>query len=138
MPRLTALRAEIGTSDTYETVSILQPMAIAVAEAVRHEHYCQDTDTCDIARAWEDDFALVAADLLQGATETPLLDAVIGHYGAEFSTALETEWPLWSEHFQAIAQMCDACGGATFSDDVWTAEECGHCGKAFPSASDET
>jgi ribosomal protein S27AE len=137
MPRLTALRAEVGTSDTFETVSVLQPMACAVSEAVRHEHYCTDTDTCDITRAWEDDFPLVAADLLQSATETPLLDAVLAHYGAEYANALALEWPSWSEHFHSIARMCDACGGATFGDEHWTPDECGHCGAGLPELPDD-
>jgi hypothetical protein len=135
MPVLTALKAEIGTTGEIARVDVAQGVYGAVRDAVREEHYCDDTDTCDIARAWHDSFPMVAAEILQGATETPLLDAVLAYFGEGYRVALASQWPAWSEHFAEIAHMCEECNGATFGDDIWTPEECGHCGAALPAAS---
>ena len=153
MPVLTAIKGEIGTSGEIERVDVRRrrevpiigrhavayrgwrdrPMSDAIADAVGAEHCCGDTDTCDIARALEDGYAYVAADLLQGATETPLLDAVLMYYGKAYADALAEQWPQWTEHFRSIARMCPACGGATMGDEFWTPEECGHCGAELPA-----
>jgi hypothetical protein len=128
------ITAEIGTSGRSETVACGPDYAAAISVAIELEHPCEDTSGCDIARALEDGYPLWAAHLLQGATETPLLDAVVSHYfdsGAiadweRASEAERVEWlstDTWTEH----AHKCDACGGYTFGDDYWTPEQCENC-----------
>lgn len=100
------------------------------ARAVEHHHPCDD-QSCDIARALEDGYALWAAHLLLGATECPLVDAVSSYYyGGGFNLDAEAErerveWlksSTWTEH----AYEC-GCGAINFGDDSYTPEQCSNC-----------
>jgi hypothetical protein len=75
---------------------------IDLASAVDIEHPCTDPD-CDIREANEEGFARTAAELLYGATETPVLDAVLAHYGigpTDICPFDSDEWTAWVEHYR--------------------------------------
>jgi hypothetical protein len=127
------ITAEIGTSGDEETIDLTGDPARDIDAAISEEHFCQDTNTCDIARAREDGYPFCAADMLQGATETPLLDAVISRYcahGFDFGAAADRDRSEWleSETWTQHAYRCESCNGFTFGDSCWTPEECEHCG----------
>lgn len=128
---MVTISAEIGTSGRTETIETTDDARADISRAIEHEHPCTDLDTCDIGRALDDGFPLWAAHVLQGATETPLLDAVIGHHcehGLDFGDAAETERREWlGSSTWTDARQCDACGGVTFD----APDTCGHCGASF-------
>jgi hypothetical protein len=130
------ITAEIGTSGQFEIVKLSADARADIAEAIDLEHHCGDIHSCDIARANEDGFPLWSADLLRGATETPLLDAVIAYHvsrGLDFTSGAEAEREAWlaSATWQDHAHECGSCGAYTFGDDYWTPTECGSCGAAL-------
>lgn len=115
-----------------------------VARAVELDHPCSDDNTCDIAAALGNGWPFVAAFLLSGATDTPVLDAVLrahawngtatgGFRAEEFNahsgpgTAPEgwNEWCRW--HRENTAE-CE-CGSFVFLP----ADYCGNCLKAIPT-----
>jgi hypothetical protein len=84
-----------------------------LASAVEIEHPCQVSTgarmsvpsretTCDIAEAAEAGYARVSAYLLHGATETPVLDRVLEHYGIEPTRICpfdSEEWQAWAAEY---------------------------------------
>ncbi len=70
-----SITAEIGTTGEYYTLYLTGDVDGDIAAAVEAEHPCTDYD-CDIRCALEAGFARAAAELLYGATETPLLETV--------------------------------------------------------------
>ena len=134
---MATITAEVGTTGEYATIE-LGEMRADLAEAIEHEHPCEDPG-CDITHALASGYVLASAALLTGATETPLLDAVVSHYlssptGAVLADALAyrgDEWDQWAAWHRATGVQCPACEGYTYADapderdDVTT---CAHCG----------
>lgn len=129
-----AITAEIGTSGETQTIALSGDARTDIAAAVGAEHAdaCEST-SCDINRAVEDGYPFWAAQLLWGATECPLLGAVVDHHtqrGLDFQAAADSdrdEWiksPTWAQH----AYRCESCNSITFGDDSWAPDECGNCG----------
>jgi hypothetical protein len=89
------IRAEIGTTgEEYDLT--LTSERLDVAEAIEVEHDCDDFASCDIYNAMAQGYVWAAAHLLHGATETPLLDAVLEHYGSDVRPdAHFDEWVGW-------------------------------------------
>ena len=142
MPRIKSLRAEVGTTGTIEEVVITGDAGADIATAIGHEHYCTDDDTCDIARSLEDGYPFWSAQLLQGATECPLLDAVISFYcsqGLDFGAMADADRDGWlaSDTWIEHAHECQSCGSYTFGSDTWEPSECGNCGADLPRLTDD-
>lgn len=134
------IRGEIGTSGDFAEVDITGDSGADIASAIVLEHHC-DSASCDIDRAMDDGYPFWAASLLQGATETPLLDAVIAHYcaaGLDFAAIAERDREQWlaSETWTQHAHKCGSCGAVTFGDDYWTPTQCDDCGAELTT--DET
>jgi hypothetical protein len=133
LSRPVVIRAEIGTTGDTGEIEITGDHRADVSAAIREEHYCTDDASCDIERARDDGYPLWAARLLQGATECPLLDAVIAHYrarGLDFDTEAELDRDAWleSDTWTRHAYRCSSCGSITFGDESWTPSDCGDCG----------
>lgn len=124
---MTKIRAEIGTSGTYGTVTLTSDPNEDLAEAVAWEHPCEDS-SCDIREANQNGFGAVAAFLLEGATECPLVAAVADAHGFNLSEVPHSpQWEQWMEHFRKYGRECHACGAFTFADDTWEPERCENC-----------
>lgn len=135
MPRVKALRAEIGTTGEIVTLPITGNAPVDVATAVEHEHGCSDSH-CDIAAALRADCPISAAYLLAGATETPLLDAVVAFYSLDLQHA--EDWNHWSEFHELHGRECDGCGSFTYMDEG-DEDACGNCLATFsPLPDNET
>ena len=122
MPRLTTLIREIGTSGQMERFELSGDARADVGSAVTLEHDCQDS-SCDIHAALDAGFPLSAAHLLIGATETPLLEAVISHYGLSF-VDWPSDWDDWVTWHKEHGRQCPSCEAFNYdeSDNV-----CGNC-----------
>jgi hypothetical protein len=131
---LTAFKGEIGTTGVVETIPYTGDVDYDLTLAVWEEHPCSDAG-CDIREAVDHGYAQVAAALLQGATETPLLDTVLAYYRVD--THSPSNWTEWVEHFDTYARGCDSCGGFTFGDDWWTPSQCANCGADLPDQEEE-
>lgn len=107
----------------------------ADTERALHFEIHPDDQSSDHAIALEQDFPLVAAYLLNGATETPVLAAVRGAYvdaeaipegedwGWQFNGPQWDEWTQWhSEH----ARVCESCNSVTYANPE-EPENCGSC-----------
>jgi hypothetical protein len=136
---LTPLPTEIRVEDagaTERTIALTGNWRRDVTTALNHEHGdCEDA-SCDIREALEQDFPLIAASLLTGATETPVLDAVRHAYedadaipeGEGYGDMSATpEWEGWTNHFDEFARKCEACGSYTFANRYDEPEQCANC-----------
>lgn len=132
---MTTITAEIGTSGTFETFELTGDAGHDIGRAVELEHPCDD-DACDIATALAAGFPFVAAWLLVGATETPLLDEVLEHYDQDCRDTPQ-DWDQWVAHHKQYARHCEACNGYTYGDDYYTPETCGNCLAALPAIPDD-
>ncbi len=97
-----SITAEIGTTGEYYTLYLTGDVDGDIAAAVEAEHPCTDYD-CDIRCALEAGFARAAAELLYGATETPLLEAVLAHYGispTDICPFDSDEWRAWVTYWK--------------------------------------
>jgi dienelactone hydrolase len=130
VPRLTAIKGEVGTSGLIAKVDLTSGPGVALADAVACEHYCTD-EACDISAALSAGFPYSAAHLLVGATETPLLDAVVAHFDVDLDDP--PDWSEWVSHFHEYGVECESCGAFTFGDDFWTPERCGNCLAPLPT-----
>lgn len=133
MPRVKALRAEIGTTGIMETVSVSTAF-YDVAEAVEKEHSC-DSNTCDIGYALHNGFPYVAAAMLSSATEAPLVDLVCQFHGIPIHgdyRKLEG-WDDWYQWFKENAREC-SCGSYVLDTD---STHCDNCGKEIPMQEEE-
>ncbi len=105
-------------------------------ESVGVVHSCVNS-SCDICRARQAGFPLVASDLLSGATEVYLLGAVerAHRFNRTFhdeETALAAEWKRWLDYWgEAEADgriwQCLACDAWN-----WDSESCRDCYKPRP------
>lgn len=124
---MTIVTAEVGTTGSNGTVTIgTGPDADkwAVMEAVALEHPCSDS-SCDIATALDEGFPFTAAYLLLGATETPLLDAVLSALKLSLTDSADVpDWNEWIEFHRANGRECVACGSFEYDAD---ADTCGNC-----------
>lgn len=96
--------------------------------AIKREHGC-DNNSCDIREARENGFIFVSAYLLQGATETYLLDKVIEHYNGlpTQDDGWPKDWDNWVEHVDKYGIQCNHCNAMNFETDYGTPEKCGNC-----------
>jgi hypothetical protein len=126
--------AEIGTTREYVTMHLSGDAKHDIAEAVEHEHYCNDNH-CDIRHALEAGYPYSAAYLLSGATETPLLDAVCHAYGFDPASTYDKipDWEDWTEYFRAESRPCP-CGSYIIGDNEYT---CDNCGSVLPARPDD-
>ena len=134
---MTALRitGEIGTSGVLESLALTGDAGVDIAAAVALEHPCSD-DACDIRCALEDaETPFSAAYLLVGATETPLLDAVLAHYGID-GRGTPRDWGDWVAHHSRWGVECPSCGAYTYGDEFYTPETCGNCLARIPTVED--
>jgi len=148
--RITEVKVGFGDQGTgYGPASIRigRREGVDLAEAIALEHPCEDSDSCDIAIALQEDFPFVAADLLAGATETPMLErvawahrfngtAVLGEWCNWGDTNREPSlmargWQEWSDWHSENMKQCEFCDGYSRNDS----EFCGMCYKSFPSYS---
>jgi hypothetical protein len=129
MPRVKAIRGEIGTSGVIRTVSISGNANLDLAEAVELEHSCE-ANTCDIGWALHCGYPQVAASLLGGATECPLVEAVAAFYGIPINGDIRKleDWNDWLEWFKENARECD-CGAYVLDED---SSYCDNCGGEVP------
>jgi hypothetical protein len=101
--------------------------ALAFALDVDHpEGKCDRSCDIDVARA--EGFLLAAAWLLDGATETPTLDA----WRKRYQVTRDLSWWQdgaggWIEFHREHGKACQGCGGFTYGDGDTTPEVCGHC-----------
>ncbi len=110
-------------------------------DAVPVEHSCEGC--CDVRRALDAGFPLVASHLLSGAMEIPLIHAVerahrfngtLGDDDVDF----ESEWKKWLAFWdeteaEGRVWKCSACSSWT-----WESDACGFCAAARPPASSPT
>ena len=130
MPRLTAIKAEIGTSGDIRTFRLTGNAHIDVLDATHEEHPCDDP-SCDIGVALDNGYGMSAAYLLIGATETPLLERVLDHYAVDFSE-FPDDWDEWVAHHKKYGRCCPSCNSYTYADDYWEPTECGNCLASLP------
>lgn len=132
MPRVKELRGEIGTTGEIYSLTVCSSARLDIAEAVAVEHDCE-ANYCDICYALGNGYAFVAAHLLQGATETPLLDTVCAFYGNPQAQTPVPEWDDWYAYFKEVAREC-SCGNYVLepNDDY-----CDNCYGKLPTEENE-
>lgn len=131
MPRVREIIGEVGTTYTYERVNVTRGVERALVDAVNFEHPNCEDPSCDIAVSLDAGFPFVAAALLEGATETPLLCAVMDFFDITSKYLHEVpQWEEWTEYHRLHGFRCDACGTYTYEDpsSSWTPSRCGGCG----------
>ncbi len=126
-----------------------------LAEAVAVEHYACECSCCDVCRALEAGFPLVAADLFASGMES-LLFAAIDRAHRFNRTALpaghlESEWQKWLRYWgeaeadgriwQCLACETtnwdsDACGACRARRPVWKLTHAAYCGMVTVLGSD--
>lgn len=114
------------------TLYITGDYAADLARALDIEHPCEDP-SCDVAAAMAQGYVYTAADLLSGATETPVIGAV--HHAHTFNrTAIDDapDWANWLAYHDAHGRQCPDCGAWNYESDL-----CGNCGANIPTPSDE-
>lgn len=131
---MSTITAEIGTTGKLYTLTVTAPN-LDIAEAVEAEHDCDDSSCC-IDAAMAAGCPYVAACFLNGATEAPLLDAVLAHHGIRFGHPSEVPgWSDWMNYHEQHGRKCPHCD--TWSYEVGSAEwRCGMCGKDVNSGKD--
>ena len=111
-----------------------------VKAAVEREHPNCDSTACDISAALENGFPLVAAFLLGGATETPILDAVVKAHEENGTAAgpnvggFPDGWDDWCEWHKENGIQCESCNAYTFAEP---GSQCGNCLAILPSTTDD-
>lgn len=117
-------------------LSLTGDLRADVANAIDAEHGDCTDSACDIREAADAGFSLTAAHLLLGATEAPVLDAVLAEYLAAnelppeenpyigFSMSEEFDWRT---HHETYGFACDACGAYTYGGVGYEPEHCGNC-----------
>jgi hypothetical protein len=142
MPRLTAIKGEIGTSGQVERLEVIDGVtpirggrgaelaaeALLVA-ALDHEHAPCDNRTCDITAAAEEGLVYLAADLLVNATEAPLVENALG--AADYLLGAVTFSDLNAAERARFAEIdsreCQSCGARSYlnlDDDPSTCDNC--------------
>src|SRR5688500_3012047 len=136
MPRLTTIRAEIGTTGNVESFQLTGDAGADIGRAVELEHSCH-YNHCDIREANENDFSFTAAYLLTGAIETHLLDRVCQHYKFSPNAAYHDipDWEAWLEHFYAHAWECES-GCIGFPE--YDGDTCDNCLSAYTKRVERT
>lgn len=88
--------------------------------------------SCDIDVAREEGFLMAAAFLLDGATETPCLDAWRARYGVTRDLSWWQDGAGgWIDYHREHGRGCQGCGGFTYGDGDTKPEVCGHCHAAL-------
>jgi hypothetical protein len=109
------------------------------------EEYCRNpfgagNPSDDIGMAIDAGFPIVAARMLQGATETPLIDRVFwAHEMNGTATPPQPDgmphgWDEWAEWHRRNTQECVSCGAYNRTDESWGS--CGNCSASLPPAPD--
>lgn len=146
MPKVHTIRG-FDALDSARTFDVSGSFARDVAEAVEREHDCDDS-ACDIRAALEQGFPFVAAFLLSGATETPLLDSVVAAHrfngtarddfraepfnarsGPNTAPRGWAEWCAWEAENARPCPSCNARNYGRDSDYGGGEMSCGSCGK---------
>lgn len=132
MPKVKTLKAEIGTTGTFERFDVSGNAADDIGRAVELEHSC-DNASCDIDAALSAGFPYSAAYLLAGATETPLLDSVCQFHGFNPSATYDAvpDWQEWVEYHEEHGRECQSCGAYSYAID-FEPDTCGNCLATFP------
>lgn len=137
------IKGEIGSTGKIGRVNVRQHEGSAILDAVEQEHAFQcrqsgDYGACDITNAADAGFPHVAAFLLQGATETPLLGAVLDFFEVDFHASPNFFGPSdekgnfghWQEWHREHGFVCDACNSVTYApddDETEIPSRCGNC-----------
>lgn len=113
----------------------LSTLLARLSEALNEDHPCEETVTCDIARAREEGLTLWAAHLLEGATECPATERALGRIRASMPPArFERKLEAQREAMCALPHwQCPACNAILWEDPTeswrWAegALDCGQC-----------
>ena len=99
-----------------------------VEEALLAEHGRCWQNFCDIDMAREQGYTFWAAELLSGATETPILDAALAQI-PDWRARAQAEIPGFAAWYKANTVPCDNCGSYVREDNLMTRAElvCGNC-----------
>lgn len=136
---MTPLPTEIRVEDagaTERTIELTGNWRRDLTTALNHEHGDCEDESCDIREALEQDYVLVAASLLSGATEVPVLDAVRHAYedadaipeGEGYADMAATpDWEGWTNHFDEFARKCESCGSFTWAHSNYEPTQCANC-----------
>jgi hypothetical protein len=100
----------------------------ALDNAIQEDHPCDDYG-CDIATARAHGFLEVSAHLLQGATETPAVDAVITRYSLAIPDVHSRAFDRWVAFHRANGRRCPSCEAFMYAnpDEDFEPETCTNC-----------
>jgi len=126
-PRVTA---EIGTSGRTVTLDLTGDAREDLAAAVEAEHGDCTDNTCDIRVAYEAGYPYVAAGLLSGATECPLVEAVAAYHGYDLDIYRSEDWQGWKDYHDRYSWEC-SCGSFVYDEDG-NEYSCDNCGGERP------
>jgi len=129
--RIVEVRPELGLSRV--RVRIGSDLGTDLGEAVELEHPCEDS-ACDIRAALESGHPHAAAMLLEGATETPVLEAVRAAHGFNGGPCREdgpdgwpVDWEAWTAWHREHGRPCPACEAWNYPVDGWWSGSCSNC-----------
>jgi hypothetical protein len=129
------IRAEIGTTGEIGEVEVSGNAGSDIAQAVKLEHPNCEQNTCDVSAALEAGYPMAAAYLLDGATEAPLLAAVVMRYfpaAGIRDDAVMADFDAWCAYAKAHSRQCQACEAWLYVEGV-ESEWCGNCGEEVPA-----
>ena len=110
------IKSHLGTSCNYVEFELTGDAKRDITKAVLLEHPCNDHTGCDIVMALDHGFPFVAAYLLSGATETPLLDTVSSHYSKEIiDEDVVIGWEEWFVWRKNNTWQCE-CGQYNYNE----------------------
>lgn len=127
------ISAEVGTSGREVTMTLTGDAKDDIARALDEEYPTSDGgfgNTDDIAHARAQGFVFSAAHILLGATETPLLDAVVSCYKQVMYPAGASwpgDWEAWTDWFRTHSACCPSCNAYVILTNVHDHETCGNC-----------
>jgi hypothetical protein len=129
------IRAEIGTTGEMGEVEATGDARADIAASVELEHPNCSQNTCDVSAALEAGYPLAAAYLLDGATEAPLLAAVVMHHfpaAGIRDAAVTADFDAWCAYGKERSRRCPGCDAYLYVEGVED-EWCGNCGAEVPA-----
>ena len=84
-------------------------MLAAMDTAIATDHPCSDDVGCDIEVARSNGFTVAAAILLQGATETPALNAMLANYDLTLPSIHGKAFDRWCAWHHENGHECPGC-----------------------------